>query len=189
MAIPEFRVWDGEEMIYVSDSALWFLKIESSTEWGLYYKARLHCQSSSKTSLMQYTGMKDCEDEQIFERDILQDKEGTPGLVWWNPEKACYYLLSPNGDAVALSRKTINWKPWRVVGNVHETPKIVESNLGQLLRRLEEHADNVECPVCGSSDFVRKGAAWEELGDGEGPLLVNCNQCHHVMLFHVESMQ
>ncbi len=189
MPVPELRVWDGEEMIYVDDSALWSLRVEGASEWTLYHKTRLHCRTSPETDLMQYVGMEDVDGEKIFRGDILRDEAGTLGLVWWNSEKGRYYLLHPDGGMVVLSRETLSWRPWRIAGNIHADPTILDVDLSRLLRQLREYTDEVECPVCGGTDFesargaVPQGAATTE---GEKPLAIKCTRCTHVMLFHRE---
>lgn len=191
MPFPEFRVWDGEEMIYLSDSAFWSLSIEASVEWMLYYKGRIHCQKSSETALMQYLGIDDVEGEQIFEGDILRNEEDTHGVVWWNQEKGRYYLLSPDGDTVGLARETIKWDSWRIIGNVHENPEIMDPQFGRLLQHLKGHVENVECPVCGGSDFTAKEVPLPQspsTQESSPPLAVDCTRCHHVMLFHMDAL-
>lgn len=192
MPVPEFRVWDGEEMIYVKDSAVWSLKIERSPEWTLFYKSRRHCRTSSETRLMQYIGMEDADGKQIFEADVLQGEEEKLGLVWWNTEKGRYYLLSPSGETVVLSQQTIRWEPWRVAGNVHETPHLMDPDLSHLLRHLKGQMDTVECPVCGGTDFEMTTVLVSEGKvpcNEKGPLAVDCTRCHHVMLFHTDALK
>lgn len=189
MPVPELRVWDGEAMIYINDSALWSMRIEADSEWSLYYKTRLHCRKSPQTDLMQYIGMKDFEGEKIFERDILRDEAGTLGLVWWHSEKGRYYLLHPNGEMVVVSRETLRWRPWRIAGNIHESPDLMDADLSRLLRHVRTHTDEVECPVCGSTDFEAEGGDLppRARAQGEGaPLAIECTRCNHVMLFHAE---
>lgn len=190
MPVPELRVWDGEEMIYVNDSALWSLRIKGASEWALYKKTRLHCRTSPETDLMQYVGMEDVDGEKIFRGDILRDEAGTRGLVWWNSEKGRYYLLHPDGEMVVLSRETLGWRPWRIAGNIHTDPNILDVDLSRLLRHLREYTNEVECPVCGGTDLetdtslVPRGASAK--GEEE-PLAIKCTRCNHVMLFHRES--
>lgn len=191
MPFPEFRAWDGEEMIYISDSAFWSLKIEASAEWVLYYKSRIHCRKSSETGLMQYLGIEDVEGEQIFEGDILRNESGAHGLVWWNQEKGRYYLLSPDGDTVGLARETIKWDAWRIIGNVHENPEIMDPEFSRLMRHLKGYVEDIECPVCGGADFTAEQLSLpNDISPGkEGhPLALNCTRCHHVMLFHMEAI-
>lgn len=191
MPVPEFRVWDGEKMIYVNDSALWSLRIKASSQWALYHKTRVHCRKSPETDLMQYIGMEDVEGEKVFGGDILRDEAGTLGLVWWNPEKGRYYLLHPDGDMVVASQETLGWRPWRIVGNIHEDPDLMDADLSRLLRHLRGRVDAVECPVCGGTDFeadrtlVPRGATRE--GEEE-PLGIECTRCNHVMLFHMQGV-
>ncbi len=178
-------------MIYVNDSALWSLRIRASSKWALYYKTRRHCSKSPETDLMQHIGVEDAEGEKIFGKDILRDEAGTLGLVWWNAEKGRYYLLHPDGDMVVASQETLGWQPWCIAGNVHEDPDLMDADLSRLLRHLRRQVDEVECPICGGTDFevdralVPQGAAME---GGEEPLPVECARCNHVMLFKMEGI-
>lgn len=185
MPAPEFRVWDGEEMVYVNDSAVWSLKIGDSSDWALHRKTRLHCRESSETSLMQHIGLEDVDGEQIFDGDILQDDDGTNALVGWEEGHGRYYLLGPNGASQGLSREKIQEKSWRVVGNVHETPDLVDPDLSRLMRHLRDQTGEVTCPVCGGTEFEAGGTP----DDRQGPIAVDCVRCHHVMLFHTNAIE
>lgn len=189
MPAPELRVWDGENMIYVNDSALWSLRIEGPSEWTLYQKTRLHCRVSQETDLMEYVGMRDADDEKVFDRDILRDDSGSLGLVWWNSEEGRYYLLHPDGEMAVLSQETIRGRLWRVVGNVHEDPHLMDTEVSFLLKHLKEHADEVKCPVCGGTDFESSEAVFSREQDAEEmSLAIKCVRCSHVMLFHLDDI-
>jgi len=185
MPAPEFRVWDGEEMIYVNDSAVWSLKIGVSSDWALHRKTRLHCRESSDTSLMQHVGLEDVDGEQIFDGDILEDDDENVGLVGWEEDQGRYHLLGANGASHELSRPNIQESMWRVVGNIHETPQLVDPDLSRLLKHLRDHTGEVKCPVCGGTKFEAGGTPEER----EGPIAVDCTRCHHVMLFHTNGLE
>ncbi|WP_263809221.1 YopX family protein [Salinibacter sp.] len=180
MPAPEFRVWDGDEMIYVNDSAVWSLKIEDSSDWTLHRKTRLHCRASPDTSLMQHIGLADAEGAQIFDGDILQDEHGAVAMVRWASDAGGYVLLRENGKPARLSEDNIQNGPWRVAGNLHETPNRIDPDLSRLLNRLREYTGEVQCPMCGGTEFEAGGTP----EDRQGPIAVHCVRCHHVMLFH-----
>nr|WP_263786518.1 YopX family protein [Salinibacter grassmerensis] len=180
MPAPEFRVWDGDEMVYVNDSAVWSLKIEDSSDWALHRKTRLHCRESPDTSLMQHIGLTDPDGKQIFDGDILQNGEGAVAMVRWESETGGYFLLRENGTTVGLFEDKIQGGPWRIAGNLHETPNMIDPDLSRLLKHLRGHAGEVECPMCGGTEF-ETGSTPQ---DRQGPIAVDCVRCHHVMLFH-----
>lgn len=185
MPAPEFRVWDGDEMIYVNDSAVWSLKIEASSDWALHRKTRLHCRESPETSLMQHIGLADADGEQIFDGDILRDEEGQIAMVGWEPEMGGYFLLRSNGEMAELSHTNIQAGSWRITGNIHETPSMIDPDLSRLLKHLRGYNGEVQCPVCGGTEFEAGGTP----EDREGPIAVNCTRCHHVMLFHTDDLE
>lgn len=185
MPAPEFRVWDGGEMIYVEDSAVWSLKIEASSDWALHRKSRLHCRESADTSLMQHVGLSDADGEQIFDGDILRDEEGRVAMIRWESEGGGYFLLGENGRSAPLSQTTIQEQAWRITGNVHETPGLIDPDLSRLLRHLRGRIGEMKCPVCGGTEFEAGGTP----EDRQGPLAVDCARCHHVMLFHVDALE
>lgn len=185
MPAPEFRVWDGEEMIYVNDSAVWSLKIEASCNWTLHRKTRLHCREAPDTSLMQYIGLADAEGEQIFDGDILEGKDGAVAMVGWESERGGYFLVGPNGETTELSRTNIQAGSWRIAGNVHETPNMIDPDLSRLLKHLRGYNGEVKCPVCGGTEFEAGGTP----EDRQGPIAVDCTRCHHVMLFHTDGLE
>lgn len=185
MPAPEFRVWDGDEMIYVNDSAVWSLKIEASSDWALHRKARLHCREAPDTSLMQHIGLADADGEQIFNGDILHDGKGTVAMVRWQSETGGYVLLEENGKTIELSRTNIQEGAWSIAGNLHETPTLIDADLCRLLKHLRGYTGEVTCPVCGGTEFEAGGTP----EDRQGPIAVDCVRCHHVMLFHDDVLE
>ncbi|MEF8815785.1 MAG: YopX family protein [Salinibacter sp.] len=185
MPAPEFRVWDGDEMIYVNDSAVWSLKIEASSDWALHRKTRLHCRESPDTSLMQHIGLTDADGEQIFDGDVLENDEERVAMVRWDPETGGYFLLGTDGHSTALSETNIREERWRIAGNVHETPGMVDLDLCRLLRHLRRRTGELECPVCGGTEFEAGGTP----EDRQGPIAINCVCCRHVMLFHTDGLE
>jgi len=132
----KFRAWDGKKMwssVGFTDSDLGRKVYE---ETYMVDGGRLICnQKGMNPILMQYTGLKDKNGNEIFESDIVKPDETENyktqySIVKWI--RGGFYLtwfLDP-GNLPGLS-KTINplyehINHITVIGNIHETPELLE---------------------------------------------------------------
>jgi len=106
-------------------------------------------------------------------------------MVGWESEKGSYFLLGPSGETTELSRTNIQAGSWCIVGNVHETPSMIDPELSRVLRHVRGHNGEVKCPVCGGTEFESGGTP----EDRQGPIAVDCTRCRHVMLFHTDGIE
>jgi uncharacterized phage protein (TIGR01671 family) len=123
----KFRVWDIEfcEMCYSNEANLFFDEDSgcASEFEGLRPSGGGAVLDEGEFELMQYTGLKDAEGNEIYEGDIVADYSADVGLelskVIWNIEMAAFWLekwgesLEEIGDA-------------KVVGNIYENPELME---------------------------------------------------------------
>ncbi|MDM5223000.1 YopX family protein [Peribacillus sp. NJ11] len=69
----KFRVWDGQNIIYVSKNSGYRLIFEGS-DWELEFKDEMHCSSIDPCcKLMQYSGATDINGKDIYEGDIVKN--------------------------------------------------------------------------------------------------------------------
>ncbi|MCC2764596.1 YopX family protein [Clostridium perfringens] len=120
----KFRAWDEElgEMLY-TESEEWF-------DDGVYFRFNKH-EDELRHDLMQYTGLKDENEKEIYEGDILsikiysrdkiivqckavvEFKDGCFGVIW-------------GYDKTFLSLKSFFNTKFEVVGNKYENPELLE---------------------------------------------------------------
>ena len=70
--------------------------------------------------LMQYIGMKDINDVEIYEGDILKAKTNI-GYVKYNEKECSFEVCTLDWDI-----KFIEYSCWEVIGNIHENSELLE---------------------------------------------------------------
>ena len=113
----KFRAWNGEQMIspdYITRNGVGYWKEDS-----------IPCYSEE---LMQFTGIIDKDDVDIYEGDkCLKDGDTTVYIVSWNQQQGQYWLM-PLNDGVfdfpyQLSNGYLKLIKIKVIGNIHENKK------------------------------------------------------------------
>ena len=119
----KFRVWDGVKIISLS-KAIYndFVGVQHNTEDGFdldpYY---------DNVELMQYTGLKDCEENEIYEGDIIEytatDITGEPITYRWpvKLQEGCYLC------GHRPLREILKYFKGEKVGNIHEDNHLLET--------------------------------------------------------------
>ena len=86
-----------------------------------------HQQQGDEVIGMQYTGIRDREDKEIYEGDILdargQYSENLPQpVIWWSTGWYVGYDDGKHNNVTALGALE---KPW-VIGNIYENPELLK---------------------------------------------------------------
>lgn len=102
----KFRVWDGEQMISPD-----YIDRDGSAHW----KSNSIPQQSDK--LMQCTGLRDTNDQLIYEDDIIKDGDIITVVKWSNAIAA---FVSNPGTSKA-------WPDCEVIGNIYENSDLLEA--------------------------------------------------------------
>lgn len=120
MRIIKFRAWNGRVM-YVP-------KLFHQNEKGLWE------DTSSKSTLMQYTGLTDKNGKEIYEGDIIRNFQADVNIVHWYVDSWCYENFHagalPLGDTCNPYKNQMNGiaenqSEHEVIGNIHENPELL----------------------------------------------------------------
>ena len=132
--IPKFRAWDRlrKEMNYKvmvgncdTDDENWTCPII----WIEYRKKWLHFDDYE--CIMQSTGLKDKNDKEIFEGDILAcetDDEVINLNIFWDEEHALFMFESKKYNEQEPLAELVenNTYPFEIIGSVYENPELLE---------------------------------------------------------------
>ena len=123
---PRYRAWDKELQTMLDVSLIDFKKgvlVGEHWEFG-----ETNFMGFDEIELMQSTGLKDKNDKEIFEGDIL-DYKGRKALVRWHGSYASFiyrFVDEPH-------KRNAEWKPLylaymkcEIIGNIYENPELLE---------------------------------------------------------------
>lgn len=126
--IPKFRAWDSikkkfVEHFFITDNGL-ICNMERPTSG---YNSPIPVEKS-ELILMQFTGLKDKNGKDIFEKDIVNFK-GRKAIVKWHGSYASFIYEFVD----ELQNRTTKWQPlylsyykFEVIGNSLENPELLE---------------------------------------------------------------
>ena len=131
--IPKFRAWDKRfsefvEDFFVSEDGKIYKK---STDTG--YGIAISRETSDEVILMQSTGLKDKNGQEIFEGDILivSDEHSWVEVVSYNQGKAMFVTEEINREFKVPETPlydlfNTNIFKFEIVGNIYENPELLE---------------------------------------------------------------
>jgi uncharacterized phage protein (TIGR01671 family) len=117
----KFRAWDkrNKKWVEAGQSLLGYL-----IAWISDYKFEILGRGDYE--IVQYTGLKDRNDKEIYEGDLVQvlDYASWEGLykVVWDEESLMYVLEDAYGD----KEKMCEFEEYLVKGNIYENPELLE---------------------------------------------------------------
>ena len=124
----KFRAWDNTESEWVD---IKYLRFEFNDFWYLQAQDEHeneidppYFSGDEDFVLMQYTALKDKNGVEIYEGDVVRDKEGQTYTVAYDDEFAAFILVWVSND-----ERFETFEPMReltVIGNIYEHPHLLE---------------------------------------------------------------
>jgi len=133
----KFRAWDKKYECYVKVESIDFDFHGNIDSVWVDCEEHHHDHSvlnADEVILEQYTGLKDKNDKEIYEGDIikqlmyvLEGKEHTTTwVVRWDKEECCFKLHYLSGSLFGDSMMADD-EEYKVIGNIHEDPELLEA--------------------------------------------------------------
>jgi len=118
----KFRVWDAHKRMWteyrIHDGVVYFLD-KSTGVWVGKYDKRY-----KEFDLMQYTGLKDKNNKEIYEGDIVTLHNGKYKVIF--NSKEARFVLRDDEFEMNIPFTNNNNKRMEVVGNIYENPELIK---------------------------------------------------------------
>lgn len=130
----KFRVWDKDYKSFRED---FYIKANGSFFIQDMYENEILSQRGSRYKIQQYTGLKDKNEKEIFEGDILSffgyghynEEEKLVGTVVFSDELIMYVIEVKinNGSSQLYCLYKSDNKYYEIIGNIFENPKLLNN--------------------------------------------------------------
>ena len=124
--VRKYRAWDGMNMYYVSDGYnITFWNEPSRVNWNVYDRdgSRIVSSQYPETELMDFTGMLDVNEKEIYEGDILRNSSFVGSVIF---DEGAYSILVTkqfNKSYDIGAKPPIYDFDNEVIGNIYEKKK------------------------------------------------------------------
>lgn len=129
--IPKFRAWDKRKSVMREVAVLHFTK-GGKVNGIEYWKtpSELKSYHVRNLALMQSTGLKDKNDVEIFEGDVVKNSNDEVGYIAFLQQEAGFVVVLKKSDYRIGHRNTgesyLHAMGHEVIGNIYENPDLLE---------------------------------------------------------------
>lgn len=127
----QFRVWDGDEMIYLQPTGIQKFAFEngdvmsfSDEGYKEFYSHECYPSVKCEYPVMQFTGLKDKNGKEIYEGDICKWPSNHLSKIEWNNKRACFNAVGIT-QSRGVSRGGIVPTHIEVIGNIYQHPELL----------------------------------------------------------------
>lgn len=121
------RFWKGLKAMIHFDFNDGELTYNPQRRIGMFIPAKEGEVFLGTSILMEYTGLKDKNEKQIYESDILKSDGGDIMLVKWNNKFACFCLEKSGWAFSHFFGEAVDPENCEVIGNLHENHELLET--------------------------------------------------------------
>ena len=119
----KFRTWDKEEKRWCQ---------ASMRENGIIFNPSEPNTWKSIPILQQFTGLKDVNEKEVYEGDIVKDYKGNTYFVMWDNIKGCWDMKYTHHDLTYNSpcddKNFYDIEKFDTIGNIYENPDLLRGN-------------------------------------------------------------
>ena len=122
----KFRIWNGSGMEYnVMVGFLGAFYVQGMDEKDAASMSPFNTKYHESISVMQYTNLKDINDKEIYEGDLVKTGDDVLKVIF-NAPMGCWDLEFLEGDCVNMVHQESFWVPenFEIIGNIYENPLI-----------------------------------------------------------------
>lgn len=125
----KFRSWDkiSKVMCQVAELSFWDPDLDNDTIiYDLSSGFNHRYISKEDIELLQYTGLKDCNNKEIYEGDIVKCEDGI-GTIYFH-QKGYWFVYQPNAllAKFGICKMVKDYDCIEVIGNIYENPELLE---------------------------------------------------------------
>ena len=121
----EWVYWDAFGRTTTHTGKQHVLTVTSGAHTSYYYHAYQIMEKIDRTTVGQYTGLKDKNGKRIFEGDIVK-KTSVPMQVLFDTESAQFFVRYCIGGKEPFYENTLHGHGYlEIIGNIHDNPELI----------------------------------------------------------------
>lgn len=149
----KYRIYDEKEKRYITDDAVWFMNINCALFTFQNSNNKLYTKNESDVIIEHSTCIRDMNDNEIFEGDILQYRnskgEYELGYVYYDKGMGAFMIAQKIGSGeVNYSFDDINMQKLLIIGNINCNYELLERERMNYSEVKERQILEKMCEIC-----------------------------------------